>query len=85
MFRIRIRLMRIRIQRVSSRSWLKVQGHEIGMDLKWFGKIAAGYKSKFSNCPVNILIILKILKQGTQIAFEFYLNFQKLREDLSLL
>ena len=33
----------------------------------------------FLNCLANILFIFKILKQGTQIAFEFYFSFQKLQ------
>ena len=43
---------------------------------------APGYKFKFFNCTFNILFMFKNLLQGTQIAFEFYLSFQKMHANL---
>jgi len=34
----------------------------------------------FFNCPFNILFIFEIFKHGTQMAFEFHLSLQNLRE-----
>ena len=34
----------------------------------------------FFKCPFNILFNLKIRMQGTQIAFQFHLSFQKMRD-----
>ena len=38
---------------------------------------------QFLNCPFNILLMFKILMQGTQIVFEFHSSFQKMRENFS--
>ena len=40
-----------------------------------------GYK--FFNCPLNLLLIFKILMQFAHLVFEFHLSLQKMRAGLS--
>ena len=39
----------------------------------------------FSNCPFNILLMLKLSGYANMVTFEFHLSFPKMNEDLSLL
>ena len=60
--------------------------NEIKMARKWYGCISLNYYCHrilvfiFLNCPFNILLIFKILKQGTHLACEFHWSFHYLRE-----